>query len=175
MIDNILIIYHLNYKDMSKINDWLYLGSKKDAANVEWLAMNGITNVLNVAAELNDMTYPSHIDVMKIPLLDTPDEKIGELLDTGYSYLCLVRDSPKKKKVLVHCMAGISRSPTFVLYYLMKEQKIVLSAAYIYLKHCREQISPNSGFLTVLYKKQHELEITDTNLFVEEKRGCSIQ
>ena len=59
-------------------------------------------------------------------------------------------------KILVHCMAGVSRSPTFVASYLMRDHgmdinealKIVSDARFIY---------PNDGFLKLLIKYNRRL------------------
>ncbi len=50
-------------------------------------------------------------------------------------------------KVYVHCMAGISRSPTIVIAYLMKYEKMNLDDAYNFVKS-RRWIGPNTGFVT---------------------------
>lgn len=52
--------------------------------------------------------------------------------------------------VLVHCMAGISRSATIVIGYLMISKGISLSAAFAHVKSARPCINPNDGFLRTL-------------------------
>jgi len=56
----------------------------------------------------------------------------------------------KKKRVLVHCQAGISRSATLVIAYLIKHQKMNLKDAYLHVKSKRPQIGPNKGFIQQL-------------------------
>lgn len=48
---------------------------------------------------------------------------------------------------IVHCQAGISRSATVCLAYLMKKKGYNLDEAFDYLKNCRSCIGPNFGFL----------------------------
>lgn len=136
---------------MSKILHWLYLGSYKEATDDQWLKSNGINAVLNVALCTKDLEYPLGIDVLKIPLRDSPDEKISGELDIGYQYLDISR--LLGRKVLVHCLAGISRSTAFVIYYLMRSNKMTLDQAYQLVKEKRKVASPNSGFLKTLYQK----------------------
>jgi protein-tyrosine phosphatase len=49
-------------------------------------------------------------------------------------------------KVFVHCYAGVSRSATIVIAYLMKEHCLSFSAAYKFVKGKRSFINPNDGF-----------------------------
>jgi len=73
--------------------------------------------------------------------------------------------SPSKKgggngKILVHCSAGISRSPMVVAAYLMKRKGMTLKAALGQIIRVRPQVSPNAGFLRQL--KEMELELFGT-------------
>jgi hypothetical protein len=52
--------------------------------------------------------------------------------------------------VLVHCAAGVSRSATVVLGYLMARQNLSLAAALQHLKEVRPWVSPNPGFMQQL-------------------------
>jgi len=53
-------------------------------------------------------------------------------------------------KVLIHCRAGISRSATVCIAYLMYGGRLSLDEAHDYLKHCRPLISPNLNFMRQL-------------------------
>jgi rhodanese-related sulfurtransferase len=46
-----------------------------------------------------------------------------------------------KKRVLVHCAKGKSRSASAIIYYLMKEENIPFHKAHDYVKKCRPEIS----------------------------------
>jgi len=61
----------------------------------------------------------------------------------------------ENKNCLVHCAAGISRSSTLVIAYLMKHQKMNLKEAYGHTREQRSIIEPNSGFA----KQLMELEL----------------
>ena len=64
----------------------------------------------------------------------------------------------KGGKVFVHCHAGISRSPTVCIAYLMKLHQWNLSQAYDYVKSRRPHISPNLHFMGQLLVFQKQLE-----------------
>jgi len=49
--------------------------------------------------------------------------------------------------VLVHCLAGISRSVTVTVAYLMHALDLSLSDAYDHVKRCKPDVSPNFSFM----------------------------
>ncbi|KAK7980961.1 hypothetical protein PG989_013418 [Apiospora arundinis] len=53
-------------------------------------------------------------------------------------------------KVLVHCMAGISRSPAVLAYYLMRDEDMSLRDALGTIARARPAMRPNDGFLRQL-------------------------
>jgi dual specificity MAP kinase phosphatase len=57
----------------------------------------------------------------------------------------------KNGKVLVHCQAGISRSPTIVIAYLMKIKNLTHDSAYHLVKSKRGIIEPNIFFVSQLF------------------------
>lgn len=58
-------------------------------------------------------------------------------------------DSVKQSggRVLVHCQAGISRSATICLAYLIHTQRVKLDEAFDFVKQRRHVISPNLAFM----------------------------
>lgn len=50
-------------------------------------------------------------------------------------------------RVLVHCQAGISRSATICLAYLMHTRRVRLDEAFDFVKQRRQVISPNLAFM----------------------------
>jgi len=58
---------------------------------------------------------------------------------------------------IVHCQAGISRSATVCLAYLIKTRGYTLDEAFDFLKTCRSCIGPNFGFLGQLkiFEQKH--------------------
>lgn len=60
-------------------------------------------------------------------------------------------------KILVHCEAGISRSPTICMAYLMKTRKFRLEEAFDYIKQRRSLISPNFSFMGQLLQYESEI------------------
>ncbi len=61
---------------------------------------------------------------------------------------------------MIHCNAGISRSSTIVLAYLLGIHRMKYEDAYTLLKTARSNIRPNDGFVQQL--KEYAAEITRT-------------
>lgn len=59
--------------------------------------------------------------------------------------------------VLVHCYAGVSRSPALVIAYLMATKGWGLEEAYDFVKERRRIIKPNRSFINQL--EQWEIEL----------------
>jgi protein-tyrosine phosphatase len=113
------------------------------------------------------MTYaaPQNISVMHFPIAD--DGRSAPALMKAAPRLCAFIDSARDGGgvCFCHCRAGISRSATVVLYYLMsggaaKETRstaMSLSAALTHLKSVRPMVSPNRGFMDALCQAETEL------------------
>jgi protein-tyrosine phosphatase len=63
----------------------------------------------------------------------------------------------EKRNILIHCAAGISRSSTFTIAYLMKDREMPFHKALDYVKERRRWINPNSGFRRQLIDYNQEL------------------
>jgi len=75
----------------------------------------------------------------------------------------------------VHCMAGVSRSPSVVIAYLMHSEKLSFDQALSLLKHARPVVEPNCAFiyqLQLFEKMQFVLEpLEDDNPAVGQARA----
>lgn len=121
----------------------LYLGSHTDAANLDTLHQLGVTHVLNVSAEVENM-YPQQFAYEHIMLPDTADSDITAYFQRSNAFIqqCL----QQRGRVLVHCYQGVSRSSTLVIAYIMQTQRCTLHQAYTLVLNARKQIMPNVGF-----------------------------
>jgi protein-tyrosine phosphatase len=64
--------------------------------------------------------------------------------------------------VLVHCAAGVSRSATLVLAYIMTENNMKFDDALKYVRKNRPEVEPNSGFERRLYQLEDSIFGTDS-------------
>lgn len=65
----------------------------------------------------------------------------------------------KGGRVFIHCLAGISRSPSLAIAYIMRYLNLSVDEAYQYVKQRRPKISPNFNFLGQLYQYEHNLAL----------------
>lgn len=52
----------------------------------------------------------------------------------------------EKRNILIHCAAGVSRSASFMIAFIMKDQNLPFHKALEKVKSRRKWINPNSGF-----------------------------
>ena len=69
-------------------------------------------------------------------------------------------DNSHGNKVLIHCMAGVSRSATITIAYLMKTQNMTSKQAADYVIDKRSIVYPNRGFCKALKKYEKDLMST---------------
>jgi len=107
----------------------------------------GITNVVNVTVELPCLNI-EQIESMKIQLDDSPYSNLAYYFDRVADKIEDVRR--RGGSTVVHCVAGVSRSTSLVIAYLIKYKKMSLRQAYNHVKARRPIIRPNVGFFRQL-------------------------
>ncbi|KAH9397853.1 Dual specificity protein phosphatase 14 [Tyrophagus putrescentiae] len=96
-----------------------------------------ISLLLNVTWELG-LLRVTGLRSFRVPVDDSPEETIGR---------------PNRRaggRSLVHCLAGVSRSATLVLAYLLKYTTLSLHQAFVHLHSIRPCVRPNIGFFRQL-------------------------
>ena len=144
----------------SEIRPYLYLGGERNAHNHKELSYRTQCSfVLNLAWEVANF-FPEELEYFKLFLSDysSSADELNSQIDNGVAFIDRARAA--NSSVLVHCVAGISRSSTIVIAYLMKREKMTLKDAYAYVKSKRTIIRPNQGFLKCLMKLDVEIHGT---------------
>lgn len=136
----------------------LYISDIYGAQNTNWLQSSGFAGVIDLSNAPNAVKFPKQIDVLRIPVDDNVHNKIRPYFLKTQQFIDFYLE--KKKKVLVFCRAGVSRSATIIINYLMKTFSLTVDDAILFLKKKRPQIQPNSGFLKQL--KDEMMSYTQT-------------
>ena len=131
----------------------LYLGGETSAYRKEQLIELGITNILIVGLYLYQF-YPNSFIYKQIEIRD---EEFADILRYFIPSIIFINES--KGKCLVHCKAGMSRSASIVISYIMFIQKTTFENAYNYVIERRNIIYPNEGFIEQLKEFQEMLEL----------------
>ncbi|KAL9266247.1 Dual specificity protein phosphatase 1-like protein [Drosera capensis] len=137
------------------IEEGLFLGSARAAANKEGLKSLNVTHILTVATSLSP-AHPNDFTYKIVEVSDSEDTNLAKYFHECFDFI----DEAKKTggAVLVHCHAGISRSVTIVLAYLMNRHGIPLSDAVKHVKAKRPKARPNPGFLKQLMEFEKPLQ-----------------
>ncbi|XP_020942760.1 dual specificity protein phosphatase 2 [Phacochoerus africanus] len=127
-----------------EILPYLFLGSCSHSSDLQGLQACGITAVLNVSA-----SCPNHFEGLlrykSIPVEDNQMVEISAWFQEAIGFIDSVKNSGGR--VLVHCQAGISRSATICLAYLIQNRRVRLDEAFDFVKQRRGVISPNFSFM----------------------------
>ncbi|BFZ10652.1 hypothetical protein BsWGS_13691 [Bradybaena similaris] len=125
---------------------YLYLGCAKNSTDLPQLKKYGITHILNVTTNVpNTFEHEHNFRYLQIPISDHWSQNLSSFFPQAIQFIDEARTS--QKGVLVHCLAGISRSVTITVAYLMSRQNMSLNEAYDHVKLCKPNISPNFTFM----------------------------
>ena len=126
------------------IKNKLYLGDMFDANNETFIKNKNISCIICVAEKLKITNTDSNIKVYKYELSDDYNCNISLYFDEIYDII------NKENIVLVNCVAGISRSSTIIIAYIMKYYKLDLKNTFIGVRNERNRICPNKNFMKCL-------------------------
>jgi atypical dual specificity phosphatase len=133
----------------------LYLGDISASRSENFLRRSGVRCIVNCAAEIRPLSEVKrkeagimmyyHLIMDDVPNVDFEPEILLGIEKLAQSMVVNCGGS-----TLVHCAAGVSRSATIVIGYLMLHKDMPLLEAALTVKKQRHVIYPNSGFWKVL-------------------------
>ncbi|XP_012786876.1 dual specificity protein phosphatase 14-like [Ochotona princeps] len=129
--------------DIDQITSSLFLGRGSVASNRDLLESRLITCIVNASSKIPNYYWPQ-FEYVKVSVADTPRAPIGLYFDTVADKIHSV--NREQGTTFVHCSAGVSRSATLCIAYLMKFHHVCLLEAYRWVKARRPVIKPNVGF-----------------------------
>ncbi|XP_064486916.1 dual specificity protein phosphatase 7-like isoform X4 [Ornithodoros turicata] len=148
-----------------QIIPFLFLGNEENSTDLEALERNNIRYVLNVTHNLANAFegLDRGIKYMKIPIEDHWSQNLSSFFPQAIAFIDEARQ--KRVGVLVHCLAGVSRSVTVTLAYLMQKHKMPLNDAYDFVKKRKANIAPNFNFLGQLLDFENLLNLKPSHCF----------
>ena len=139
---------------MTHIIDGLFIGSESNAESLEELAAEEIRCIVNVTSHV-PLHHEDQFQYCHLPADDTQKQNLLDYFDQAYSFIHHAME--KNEKVLVHCVAGISRSPAIVIGFLMRYAQMTMHDAYEFVKRKRSIVSPNLNFMGQLLEYEKKL------------------
>lgn len=139
---------HAQYAAPAEVLPALFVGAAVHASDPQWLLERKVTHILAVGEEFNPPLF-KHPTLFwsRIPVKDHPSEKLAPFFTDAIRF---INDARKIKGiVLVHCLAGASRSVATVAAYLIYFGWS-LDQALTHMKALRFAANPNPGFLSQL-------------------------
>eukprot|EP00667_Euglena_gracilis_P006290 EG_transcript_6347 len=138
----------------AELLSFLYLGDVTHARALPLLTAMGISAVLNCAPGMTYTTqdhYPPHFLFHAVHAEDTLDYR---LLARHLDEACHAIEQARLmgRRILVHCFAGINRSATLCIAYLMVHLRWPLLAAVRHVYQARPIILTNRGFMAELVR-----------------------
>ena len=116
----------------SQVLPFLFLGNMRDASDANELRRLGIKFVLNVTAK--PPMYPPEPDIVykQLEAADNGVQNLKQFFEEAFEFIDRAKAS--SNGILIHCQAGVSRSPTIAVAYLMKHYPMAMSEAYKFVK-----------------------------------------
>jgi len=141
---------------MTQIIDHLYIGGIQDV-NDAFIKTNQIQTVINVAKEcLYELSTVTDQNDIKYYHFEIVDDEIYDISEALYIISSIINKSINKGSILIHCMAGVSRSPTFVLAYLIRYTFTDLAVSFHNVRKSR-RVLPNPCFMKQLMNFEKEV------------------
>ncbi|XP_052754932.1 dual specificity protein phosphatase 22 isoform X1 [Galleria mellonella] len=144
---------------MNKVLHGLYVGNYRDSKDPVQLEKYKITHILSI----HDAARRLHADKHYLCIMasDSPDQNLTQYfsLCNDFIHAARLRDG----NVLIHCLAGMSRSVTVAVAYIMSVTPLTWREALKVVRAGRAVANPNFGF-------QRQLQDFETYKLVEERR-----
>jgi protein-tyrosine phosphatase len=141
----------IGYSEIDKITEKVYLGNAEGGKEREKLQDLGVTHILVCGYFLHEF-FPEDFTYKTILLDDSADENISKYFKECLQFI------ESSDKVYVHCRAGISRSSSIVIAFLMWKNQIGYTEARKIVKNARCCIYPNPGFEEQLRNFDNQLK-----------------
>ncbi|XP_065172555.1 protein phosphatase Slingshot isoform X2 [Atheta coriaria] len=145
---------------MNKVLPGLYIGNYRDSKDAQQLEKHKITHILAVHDTARRLHQDKHY--LCVMASDSPDQNLTQYFPVCNDFIHAAR--LRDGNVLIHCLAGMSRSVTVAVAYIMTCTNLPWKDALKVVRAGRAVANPNFGF-----QKQLQ-EYEDSKLFEERQR-----
>ncbi|XP_049858767.1 dual specificity protein phosphatase 12-like [Schistocerca gregaria] len=144
---------------MNKVLPGLYVGNYRDSKDAAQLERFQITHIVAI----HDAARKLHSDKHYLCVMasDTPDQNLTQYFSLCNDFIHAAR--LRGGNVLIHCLAGMSRSVTVAVAYIMSVTSLSWKEALKVVRVGRAVANPNFGF-------QHQLQEFESYRLAEERR-----
>ncbi|XP_058067079.1 uncharacterized protein DDB_G0271670 [Anopheles bellator] len=144
---------------MNKVMPGLYIGNYRDSKDYQQLDRYNITHIVSI----HDSPRRFHPDKHYLCVIaaDKPDQNLSQYFSVCNDFIHSAR--LKEGNVLIHCLAGMSRSVTVAVAYIMASTPLNWKEALKVVRAGRSIANPNLGF-------QNQLQDFETNKLLEERK-----
>ncbi|VEL22925.1 unnamed protein product [Protopolystoma xenopodis] len=149
--------YDLNkmFSQIARVTDHLYLSSL-NALTPDRLRQNEITLLVSAMIDPPPAALRSAVaNSLHISVEDVESTNLGVHFDRVADRIAA--EARRGGRALVHCMAGISRSTSLVLAYLVRHRGMSLAEAYQLVRSVRPCVQPNPSFWRQLVDYEERL------------------
>jgi hypothetical protein len=127
------------------VTEDLAVASLEAAWDLPALTRYRIQAVVDASNREGNPRFPG-IRYHEVPIAD-PDDRLPEFLP---GLIAFIDDARRHGPVLLHCVAGVSRSPTLAVCYLHERHGLSLPAALRHVRSRRVQAQPHPLFLRLI-------------------------
>ncbi|KAJ6646324.1 Dual specificity protein phosphatase 22 [Pseudolycoriella hygida] len=144
---------------MNKVLPGLYVGNYRDSKDPQQLDRYKITHIVAIHDCPRRLLQDKHY--LCIMASDTPDQNLSQYFSVcnDFIHAARIRDG----NVLIHCLAGMSRSVTVAVAYIMSVTPLTWKEALKVVRSGRAVANPNLGF-------QNQLQEFEMYRLLEERR-----
>ncbi|XP_052844995.1 dual specificity protein phosphatase Mpk3 [Drosophila gunungcola] len=153
--------HHHNFNEapVEIIPGLLFLGNASHSCDSNALQKYNIKYVLNVTPDLpNEFEKSGIIKYLQIPITDHYSQDLAMHFPDAIQFIEEARSA--NSAVLVHCLAGVSRSVTVTLAYLMHTRGLSLNDAFTMVRDRKPDVSPNFHFMQQLQSFESQLRLS---------------
>jgi protein-tyrosine phosphatase len=129
---------------ISQVEPFLYIGNRRGALNKALLKQHNIRRVVQIQDSVTTPFFPGMFAYLTYAVVDVSCCDIAPLLPQALPFIA--QGIASGEAVFVHCDAGMSRSGSVIVAYLMASRSLSYVEALREARKARACIAPNPGF-----------------------------